>query len=50
MLRALFGRKTSSLAIDTSEKLAQALGSGYETNSGQRVTTSIWVFECQGML
>lgn len=55
MLRALFGRKTSSLAIDTSEKLAQALGSGYETNSGQRVTTSsamqqLVVFNCVRVL
>lgn len=39
MLRSLLGRKSDPLVIDTSEKLAQALGAGYETASGQRVTT-----------
>ena len=51
MLRALLGRKSSPQAIDTSEKLAQALGAGYETHAGQRVTTSsalqqLVVFNC----
>lgn len=51
----LFGSKSNPLAIDTSEKLAQALGSGYETNSGQRVTTSsamqqLVVFNCVRVL
>ena len=55
MLRALFGRKGGAQVIDTSEKLAQAIGSGYETHSGQRVTTSsalqqLVVFNCVRVL
>ena len=55
MLRALLGRKSNPLTIDTSEKLAQALGSGYETASGQRVTTTtalqqLVVFNCVRVL
>ena len=51
----LFGIKGDPLVIDTSEKLAQALGAGYETNSGQRVTTSsalqqLVVFNCVRVL
>ena len=51
MLRALLGRKSSPQAIDTSEKLAQALGAGYAPHAGQRVTTSsalqqLVVFNC----
>ena len=47
----LFGAKGDPQAIDTSEKLAQALGAGYETHAGQRVTTSsalqqLVVFNC----
>lgn len=40
MLRNMIGRKSSPVLIDTPEKLAQALGVGYESASGQRVTTS----------
>lgn len=55
MLRALFGRKGGAQVIDSSEKLAQAIGSGYETHSGQRVTTSsalqqLVVFNCVRVL
>ena len=55
MLRALLGRKSNPLTIDTSEKLAQALGAGYETASGQRVTTTtalqqLVVFNCVRVL
>lgn len=55
MLKALLGRKSNPLAIDTPEKLAQALGSGYETSSGQRVTTTsamqqLVVFNCVRVL
>lgn len=55
MLRALFGRKGGAQVIDTSEKLAQVIGSGYETHSGQRVTTSsalqqLVVFNCVRVL
>lgn len=55
MLRALFGRKGGAQVIDTSEKLVQAIGSGYETHSGQRVTTSsalqqLVVFNCVRVL
>lgn len=55
MLRALFGRKSGAQVIDTSEKLAQALGSGYDTHAGQRVTTSsalqqLVVFNCVRVL
>lgn len=55
MLRSLLGRKSGAQPIDTSEKLAQALGSGYETNSGQRVTTNsamqqLVVFNCVRVL
>ncbi len=47
----LFGAKGDPQAIDTSEKLAQALGAGYDTHAGQRVTTSsalqqLVVFNC----
>ncbi|WP_313317830.1 phage portal protein [Pseudomonas sp.] len=43
------------MTIDTSEKLAQALGAGYETASGQRVTTTtalqqLVVFNCVRVL
>lgn len=55
MFRSLLGRKSGAQPIDTSEKLAQALGSGYETNSGQRVTTNsamqqLVVFNCVRVL
>ena len=55
MLRSLLGRKSTPQAIDTSEKLAQALGAGYESNSGQRVTTNsamqqLVVFNCVRVL
>ena len=55
MLRSLLGRKSASQAIETSEKLAQALGAGYESNSGQRVTTNsamqqLVVFNCVRVL
>ncbi|RDL24166.1 phage portal protein [Pseudomonas jessenii] len=55
MLRSLLGRKSAPQAIDTSEKLAQALGEGYESNSGQRVTTNsamqqLVVFNCVRVL
>lgn len=55
MFKALLGRKNNPLAIDTPEKLAQALGAGYETASGQRVTTSsalqqLVVFNCVRVL
>lgn len=39
-LRGLFGVKGDPVLIDTSEKLAAALGAGYETVTGQQVTTS----------
>lgn len=38
-LRAMFGRKADPVIIDTPEKLAAALGVGYETVTGQQVTT-----------
>lgn len=55
MLRSLLGRKSAPQAIDTPEKLAQALGAGYESNSGQRVTTNsamqqLVVFNCVRVL
>lgn len=55
MLRSLLGRKSGPQPIDTSEKLAQALGSGYESNAGQRVTTTsamqqLVVFNCVRVL
>lgn len=55
MLRSLLGRKSAPQAIDTSEKLAQALGAGYESNSGQLVTTNsamqqLVVFNCVRVL
>ncbi|WP_054892283.1 MULTISPECIES: phage portal protein [unclassified Pseudomonas] len=55
MFKALLGRKNNPLAIDTPEKLAQAIGAGYETASGQRVTTSsalqqLVVFNCVRVL
>ena len=55
MLRALLGRKSGAQAIDTSEKLAQALGEGYESAAGQRVTTTsamqqLVVFNCVRVL
>ncbi|MGX9761774.1 phage portal protein [Pseudomonas shahriarae] len=55
MLRSLLGRKSAPQAIDTSEKLAQSLGAGYESNSGQRVTTNsamqqLVVFNCVRVL
>lgn len=55
MLRALLGRKSNPLIIDTPEKLAQALGAGYESSSGQRVTTTsalqqLVVFNCVRVL
>lgn len=40
MLRELFQRKSDPVVIDTSEKLAAALGTGYETVTGQQVTTT----------
>lgn len=55
MLRAMLGRKGGSQVIDTPEKLAQALGAGYESNAGQRVTTAsamqqLVVFNCVRVL
>ncbi|MNJ28498.1 Phage portal protein [compost metagenome] len=55
MFRALLGRKSNPLIVDTPEKLAQALGTGYETASGQRVTTNsalqqLVVFNCVRVL
>lgn len=55
MFKALLGRKDNPLIIDTPEKLAQALGSGYESASGQRVTTTsalqqLVVFNCVRVL
>lgn len=55
MLRAMLGRKSGAQVIDTPEKLAQALGSGYESNAGQRVTTTsamqqLVVFNCVRVL
>ena len=55
MLRAMLGRKGGSQVIDTPEKLAQALGAGYESNAGQRVTTTsamqqLVVFNCVRVL
>ena len=35
-----FGKGSDPLIIDTPEKLAQVLGVAYETESGQRVTTT----------
>lgn len=40
MLRSLLGRKSAPDIIDTPQKLAEALGSGYETVTGQRVSTT----------
>jgi len=40
MLRSLLGRKSNPLAIDTSEKLARALGVGYESSAGQMVSST----------
>ena len=55
MLRALLGRKSDPLVIDTPQKLAEVLGAGYETASGQRVTTTsalqqLVVFNCVRVL
>lgn len=55
MLRSLLGRKSDTQVIDTPEKLAQALGAGYESNAGQRVTTTsamqqLVVFNCVRVL
>lgn len=55
MLRSLLGRKNDTQVIDTPEKLAQALGDGYESNAGQRVTTTsamqqLVVFNCVRVL
>lgn len=55
MLRSLLGRKNDTQVIDTPEKLAQALGAGYESNAGQRVTTTsamqqLVVFNCVRVL
>lgn len=55
MFKALLGRKDNPLIIDTPEKLAQALGAGYESASGQRVTTTsamqqLVVFNCVRVL
>ncbi|PMV06137.1 phage portal protein [Pseudomonas sp. MPBD4-3] len=55
MLRAMLGRKSVAQVIDTPEKLAQALGAGYESNAGQRVTTTsamqqLVVFNCVRVL
>ncbi|MNJ36757.1 Phage portal protein [compost metagenome] len=51
----LFGAKSEPQIVDTSEKLAQVLGAGYETESGQRVTTTsamqqLVVFNCVRVL
>lgn len=55
MLRSLLGRKSDVQIVDTPEKLAQALGAGYESNAGQRVTTTsamqqLVVFNCVRVL
>ena len=52
---SFFGAKGGPQVIDTPEKLAQALGAGYETHSGQRVTTNsalqqLVVFNCVRVL
>lgn len=39
-LRSLFGAKADPVILDTPEKLAAALGVGYETVTGQQVTTT----------
>ena len=39
-IAGLFGRKSTPVIIDTSEKLAQVLGVGYEAVTGQQVTTT----------
>lgn len=39
-VKSIFGRKSDPNIIDTSEKLAQVLGVGYETVTGQQVTTT----------
>jgi HK97 family phage portal protein len=51
----MLGRKSGTQVIDTPEKLAQALGAGYESNAGQRVTTTsamqqLVVFNCVRVL
>lgn len=53
-MRSLFG-KSDPVLIDTPEKLAQVLGVGYESFSGQRVTTAsamqqLTVFNCVRVL
>lgn len=54
MLRSLLGRKSDPLAIDTPEKLARALGIGYDSVSGMVTTTSAMqqtaVFNCVRVL
>ncbi|NWA25502.1 phage portal protein [Pseudomonas gingeri] len=51
----LIGMKGDPQVIDTPEKLAQALGAGYESDAGQRVTTTsamqqLVVFNCVRVL
>lgn len=53
-MRSLLG-KSDPVLIDTPEKLAQVLGAGYESYSGQRVTTAsamqqLTVFNCVRVL
>ena len=53
-MRSLFGKSDPAM-IDTPEKLAQVLGVGYESFSGQRVTTAsamqqLTVFNCVRVL
>lgn len=54
-LTRMFGRKGDPQVIDTAEKLARVLGEGYESNAGQRVTTTsamqqLVVFNCVRVL
>lgn len=54
-LRSWFGAKSEPVIIDTPDKLAAALGVGYESYSGQAVTTSsamqqLTVFNCVRVL
>ena len=54
-LARVFGRKGDPQVIDTAEKLARVLGEGYESNAGQRVTTTsamqqLVVFNCVRVL
>ena len=54
-LTRMFSRKGDPQVVDTAEKLARVLGEGYESNAGQRVTTTsamqqLVVFNCVRVL